>query len=208
LFHEIPGNHKTDDRINRSGGNERAKEPVNFSREFCIRTDIGQEKIMKAVSVQIFSIWLGLGLLLSGPVAFAQMGGGQSMENGMGQGMNGKNMPKYDPSTVVNVTGTIQEVQQATMPSGHGHMGAMNHMGTHLTLKTDNGTYTVLAGPSSFTKNKGFEFNKGDQIEVTGSKVKYNSTEALIAREIKKGGKTLTLRNEQGIPEWSMSRRR
>jgi hypothetical protein len=36
-------------------------------------------------------------------------------------------------------------------------------------------------------------------IDVTGSKVKYNNTDAVMAGEIKKGDKTLTLWDEKGI---------
>jgi hypothetical protein len=45
-------------------------------------------------------------------------------------------------------------------------------------------------------------FAKGDQVEVIGSKVKGTDTEVVIAREVKKDGKVLTLRNAQGIPAW------
>jgi hypothetical protein len=52
-----------------------------------------------------------------------------------------------------------------------------------------------------------FTFAKGDQIEVTGSKVKIGAVDALLAREVKKGDKTLTLRNAQGVSAWSRGRR-
>lgn len=95
------------------------------------------------------------------------------------------------------------------MQSGQmGQMKGMEHMGMHLVVKTESETLTVLIGPSSFVKEKNFTFAKGDQIEVTGSKVKYDDKDAVIARDIKKGDKTLTLRNEKGIPEWSMGHQR
>ncbi len=140
-------------------------------------------------------------VLLFGTSTFAQMG----MGGGMGQGMH---MPKYDPATAVTVQGTVQEVQEEMMQSGQkGQMQGMGHMGLHLVLKTDKETVTVLVGPSSFVKEKNFTFAKGDPIEVTGSKVKYNDSDALIAREIKKEGKTLTLRDEKGFPAWSKGSR-
>lgn len=141
-------------------------------------------------------------------LAFAQMGGG------MGQGM--RMMPKYDPATVVTVKGTVQEVQEGMMRSGQ--MGQMNQSaqtgqrrprgGMHLTLKTDTGSFNVLVGPAQFVKDKDFTFAKGDEVTVTGSKVKFNGSDAIIAREIKKGDKTLTLRDEKGVPAWPMGRRR
>jgi hypothetical protein len=157
---------------------------------------------MKNVQKMFASVLISVVVLFLASAGFAQMGTG----GGMGQGMH---MPKYDPATVVTVKGTVQEVQEGMMQSGRmGQMKGMDHMGLHLILKTDSASLTVLVGPSSFVKEKNFTFTKGDQIEVTGSKVKYDSADAVIAREIKKGDKTLTLRDEKGVPEWSMGRQR
>ncbi len=52
-----------------------------------------------------------------------------------------------------------------------------------------------------------FTFATGDQVEVIGSKVKMDGADAVLAREVKKGGKTLTLRNARGIPAWSKGKR-
>lgn len=106
----------------------------------------------------------------------------------------------YDPNTETTVKGTVEEVK--TM------QGLWDWGGTHLDLKSDSGTFDVHLGPSSFVESKGFTFAKGDRIEVTGSKVKFQDHDAIVAREVKKGDKVLTLRNAQGTPEWSGSRRR
>jgi hypothetical protein len=53
----------------------------------------------------------------------------------------------------------------------------------------------------------GFSFAKGDQIEVLGSRVRVGATDALLAREVQKDGKTLVLRDANGIPKWSRGRR-
>lgn len=109
-------------------------------------------------------------------------------------------MPRYDTSTEITLKGTVEEVKQIT--------GRRNMTGTHLTLKTDKETIDVHLGPSSFVTAKKFEFSAGDQIEVTGSRINFAGTDAILAREVKKADKTLTLRNSQGIPEWSGGRRR
>jgi len=106
----------------------------------------------------------------------------------------------YDPSTEITLKGTIARVTEI---SGR---GAWN--GTHLTLQTDNRAYDVHLGPSDYVSNSGFKFSTGDQIEVTGSKLQNGGVEMIVAREIKKGDKVLTLRNRQGIPQWSQGRRR
>ena len=123
------------------------------------------------------------------PMGFAQRGMGRRAR-----------VPKYNPSTEVTVKGTVDEVRKVT--------GPMGWAGTHLTLKTENETLDVHLGPASFLAEKKFKFAKGDQIEVTGSKIRYAGADALLAREVKKGDEILTLRNAQGIPQWSRSRRR
>ena len=122
-------------------------------------------------------------LFLSVPLALAQRG-----------------MRNYDPSTETTVKGTVEEVKQVS--------GQHGWNGTHLMLRTEAGQMDVHAGPSSYIAAQGFSFAKGDQIEVLGSKVELGGSEALIAREIKQGDKTLMLRNAQGIPQWSGGRRR
>ena len=108
--------------------------------------------------------------------------------------------PVYDPATEVTMKGTIEAVNQLKGPRGWA--------GTHLSLKTDSGTIDVHAGPSWFLAQNKVSLEKGDQIEVTGSKVKFNNNDALIARELKKDGAAITLRNAQGIPAWSRGRGR
>jgi hypothetical protein len=110
----------------------------------------------------------------------------------------GRGTGNYDSKTEVTVKGTIEDVQQ--------YAGRHNWSGTHLLLKTDTGTLPVHVGPSSFLAKQQFSFAKGEEIEVLGSKVTMAQKETLLAREIRKAGKTLVLRNAQGIPEWSGGR--
>jgi hypothetical protein len=119
----------------------------------------------------------------------------------LAQGPAGQRMgpPRYDPATEITVSGIVQEVKQIS--------GSRRWNGTHLTLETDVGTADVHVGPSTFLAEKEFVFAKGDQIEVIGSKVKYGDADALIAREIKKDGKVLTLRDAKGFPVWSRRNR-
>lgn len=123
------------------------------------------------------------------PIAHSQMG--------MGRGRGGR---LYNPATETTVKGTVDEVETITGRRGLG--------GTHLTLKAESGTFDVHLGPSAFLTEKNFKFAKGDQVEVTGSKVTYQGHDAIVAREVKMGGKVLTLRDAQGIPEWSGGRLR
>jgi hypothetical protein len=103
--------------------------------------------------------------------------------------------PVYNTATEVTVKGSVEAVIQVKGPQGWG--------GTHLSLKREKETIDVHVGPSWFLTQNKTSFAKGDQVEVTGSQVKFDGRDALIAREIKKGGGTLTLRNAQGFPVWS-----
>ena len=107
-------------------------------------------------------------------------------------------MPQYDTATEVTLKGTLTKVES--------HAGRMGWNGTHLVVSFDSETLTVHVGPSNYLVQQGFSFTAGEQIEVTGSRIKFEGSDVLIAREIKKGDKVLTLRNSQGIPAWSRSR--
>lgn len=111
------------------------------------------------------------------------------------QGPGGrKGMRMYDPATETTFKGTINAATE----------GACCQLtGTHLTVKTDEGVREVMLGPSQFIASKGFSFSNGDSIEVTGSKVTMGGTEYVIAREVIKDGKTLTLRDKKGAPDWA-----
>ena len=104
----------------------------------------------------------------------------------------------YNPATEVRETGTVQGVREA--------LGYRGWPGTHILLKTDKEDLDVHLGPTAFVTQSGFTFAKGDHIEVLGSRVRVGATDALLAREVQKDGKTLVLRDANGIPKWSRSR--
>jgi len=100
----------------------------------------------------------------------------------------------YNPASETTLNGTIEAVTE-------GARGQM--MGTHLTVRTPDGAREVMLGPSQFIASKHFSFAKGDSVEVTGSKVTMGGSAYVIAREVVKDGKTLTLRDKAGTPEWA-----
>lgn len=113
---------------------------------------------------------------------------------------SGRTSPMYDPTTESTVSGIVEEVQEVS--------GTRGWHGIHLQLKTSNEVLDVHIGPSWFLEQKKFEIAKGDQVEVTGSRLLLDNVKTLIARTIKKGDSELTLRNRQGIPAWSGGQRR
>ena len=107
-----------------------------------------------------------------------------------GPGRHGR-PPQYNPATEVRVKGTVEDVRQ------------VGRYGTHIVLKTEQDEIEIHLSPTAFLKANGFTFAKGDQIEVFGSRVKFGGADVLLAREIQKDGKTLVLRDANGIPKWT-----
>ena len=116
-----------------------------------------------------------------------------------GQG-KGSAVPNYEPSTEATFKGTVEQVKEVD------HAGYRGK-GLHVTLKTAEGTFDVHLGPASYV-TKEITVAPGDQLEVVGSKVKSDGAESIIARTVKKGDKTATLRNSKGVPLWSGGRRK
>ncbi len=134
------------------------------------------------------SILILAGLFAIAPLVLAQSSTSSS---------SGRGSRNYNPATETNVQGTVEEVIQTT--------GQQGWSGVHVSLKTSQGIYEVHVGPASYLSAQHFTISKGDSLEVTGSRTKMNNKDVLIARQITKEGKTLTLRDEQGYPKWSMA---
>jgi len=56
--------------------------------------------------------------------------------------------------------------------------------------------------PENISRRGGISFGKGDEIAVTGSKVKQEASDVILARELVRGTDTLLLRDEKGKPVW------
>ncbi|MGQ9656050.1 MAG: DNA-binding protein, partial [Thermodesulfobacteriota bacterium] len=70
-------------------------------------------------------------------------------------------------------------------------------------LETKTEVVAVHVGPGWFIQDKDFEILRGDRLEVRGSRIIFNEQPAIIATQVKKAGKVLMLRNDNGVPVWS-----
>jgi hypothetical protein len=105
-------------------------------------------------------------------------------------------VPKYDPATETNFKGTVDEVRDRECPVSNG-------MGAHVVLKMADGkTIEVHLATTKFVKSYELAFSKGDQLEVTGTKVKFEGVDTIFAREVKRGGDTFVFRDKDGKPIW------
>jgi hypothetical protein len=104
---------------------------------------------------------------------------------------------KFDPATVVTVTGTV--TGETRVDRG------MGHSGVHLSLKTAEGEIPVHVGPDFWVDKQSMKIAKGDEITVKGSKITFDGKPAVIAQTVTKGGSTLVLRDATGTPAWAGS---
>jgi hypothetical protein len=96
----------------------------------------------------------------------------------------------YNPATVETISGAVTDISN------------LNTWGLHVKVKTDKGIIGVHLGPQWFLKDK-ITILKGDNISVTGSKVKIDAEDVIIAKTVVKGIVSIQLRDDNGIPLWA-----
>jgi hypothetical protein len=146
---------------------------------------------------------IGILVLALAATAWAQPGMGQGQGRGQGRGW-GAGDPSgrmYNPQTVETISGEVVSVDRSTS-------GRRMSLGVHFTLKTEKETVPVHLGPSWYLEKQGVAVAAGDKVEVTGSRITYQGKPAVIAREVKKGGQVLKLRDAAGVPAWAGQGRR
>ncbi len=111
------------------------------------------------------------------------------------QKQSGNTARRYDPKNEVTVKGTVEDIK--VVP------GASE--GIHLTLKSVDQSILVHVAPEKFLKEMETEFNKGDELEIRGCKIKdEDGNDELLARQITKKGNELLLRDKRGMPIWAL----
>ena len=102
--------------------------------------------------------------------------------------------PKYDPATETKLKGVVEELKFVP-PSGGKPLA-------YLVIKSGADTLQVFLCPKAFLDQMGTTFNPQDKVEITGSKVKQDGEDLILAREVDKGDDMLTLRFKDGKPAW------
>lgn len=135
-------------------------------------------------------------LILSVLLCVAYIAPATAQNDTLGWGRNSVYNRMYNPKTTVNIKGQIVAVEQNIPMKG---MSA----GIHLMVNTGSETISVNLGPKWYIDRQKMLFKKGDKVQVEGSKVMLDGQNTIIAREVKKGGQLLKLRDNNGIPQWS-----
>jgi hypothetical protein len=102
--------------------------------------------------------------------------------------------PKYDKQTEIKTNGVVEEINVLTVGNRKDF--------TELVLKSGADLVHIYVCPKPFQDEMGISFTKGDEIAVTGSKVKQEASDVILAREMVKGTDTLMFRDGKGKPVW------
>jgi hypothetical protein len=108
---------------------------------------------------------------------------------------------RYNPATVQTIQGIV--TGKVEVPWGASDCWG----GEHLLVKTEKEAIQVHVGPTWFLLRHGWRFAEGDHVVITGSRIKVENTEALVAQEVQRGDKKLELRDATGKPVWSAGRK-
>ena len=103
-------------------------------------------------------------------------------------------LPKYDLHTETKTNGVVDEVNQLSV-------GTRKDF-TELIIKSGDDKLHIYVCPKPFQDEIGVSFSKGDRVAVTGSQVKQDTSEVILARELVKGTDTLMFRDDKGNPVW------
>ena len=136
-------------------------------------------------SLFVLSALIGAGALAAEPSPARPMGprhGGGHM------------MMSFDTSKLETFDGTIEKVV----------VREMHRMkGVHVLLKTAKETLEIHLGPAWFIDNQEAKLQAGDTVSVRASRTTMMGQPALVAMDVKRGGETLRLRNDDGTPLWA-----
>ncbi|MGA2298117.1 MAG: DNA-binding protein [FCB group bacterium] len=145
-------------------------------------------------NIQRLAIALGLLGILFINSALAQ--GGVPPQFGIGNNRGHNRINMYDAKTVTTINGVILSITKT--PSRN-----PEYSGVILSVKTDTDTIDVRIGPSSYIDKQDVKLNQNDKITIKGSRITVGGKASIIAAQITKDGKTMELRNENGVPLWS-----
>lgn len=103
-------------------------------------------------------------------------------------------LAKYDLHTETKTDGLIDEVNQLSV-------GGRKDFIELIITRGDDKVHIYVC-PKPFQQEIGLSLDKGDRVEVTGSKVKQETSEVILARQLVKGTDTLMFRDDKGKPVW------
>jgi hypothetical protein len=107
--------------------------------------------------------------------------------------------PQYNVKSEIDFVGTIVKVSE--VPAGEAFAGI------HLTMQSKGDAIEVYLAPADFMKLMAVPLHPGMKlVGITGSKVKFEGNDLVLARELRSEKTVLILRDETGFPNWLWAR--
>ena len=106
--------------------------------------------------------------------------------------------PKYDTTTETTIKVTVRELKLVPPTGGK----PIAYLVTKTDPEKEKDALQIFLCPKSFLDQMGIAFKADDTVEIKGSKVKQAGADLILAREMVKGGETLTFRFPDGKPAW------
>ncbi|HEY1678067.1 MAG TPA: hypothetical protein VGG04_10200 [Candidatus Sulfotelmatobacter sp.] len=106
--------------------------------------------------------------------------------------------PRYDPASETTIKGTVAELKMVP-PDGPKPLA---YLSVKIGPDKEKDVVQVFLCPKKFLDDMGITFKADEEIQITGSKVKQDGADLILAREVVKGGETLTFRFQNGKPAW------
>ena len=108
---------------------------------------------------------------------------------------------RWDSGTVETISGEVLRIDHVPKRRGTG-------MVVHLEVRASNGeTVDVRLGPAWWVDGQSVRVKENDKVDVKGSRVSVGGEPVVIAAIVNKKGKTLVLRNDDGVPVWAGQKR-
>ena len=102
--------------------------------------------------------------------------------------------PKYDQKTEMKTKGVVDDIKVLVLGTRKDFV--------ELIVKNGDDKVPVYVCPKPFEDEMGIAFSKGDEISITGSRVKQETADVILAREVIKGTDTLMFRDDKGNAVW------
>lgn len=100
----------------------------------------------------------------------------------------------YDPAREISAKGVIQGFDEFACPASGGELG------THFNLNTGTNVYQIHVAASRLMHKHDIHFTNGQQVEVTGARVRFRGKQGILAKTITAGEQTFYFRHSDGTP--------
>ncbi len=101
---------------------------------------------------------------------------------------------RFDAKKLEKQKGKVREVAKETEVKGS--------EAVHLQVQLDSERVAVRLGPARILDEAGVRIKEGDEVTFTASRVKCNAEPLLLVTTIEANGRSVTLRDEEGVPVW------